>query len=111
MRCMVPCGSLTWTVSMFISWRRLVTWFAPSWFVRMPLARIMVSGLIQQASAPSNTPFPLMQRRSGMPRMANFWATNISSPARTEEAGRARMAPSGVMKKRSAMNIWFGGGV
>ena len=44
-----------------------------------------------------------------MPSAASLRATWRSSPARTVDAGRARMAPCGVITSRSAQNIRFGG--
>ena len=45
------------------------------------------------------------------PKSASRRATQRSSPARTVEAGRARMTPAGVINMRSAQNIWLGEGV
>jgi len=55
--------------------------------------------------SPSKTPLPRTQRKIGIPNSASFCATNRSSPARTVDAGRATIAPSGVMKNKSAKNI------
>ena len=78
--------------------------------IREPTPMQTVSGSIHAASAPSNVPWPEMLFTIGIPRSASRRATFRSSPARTVEAGRAKMMPSGVGNSRSAQNIWFGGG-
>ena len=85
------------------------TWAAPAALVRRPVASRTVSGSSHMASAPSNVPPPRMARRIGTPSSASRRATRRSSPARTVEAGRPRIAPSGVMNSRSATNIKLGG--
>ena len=76
--------------------------------VRKPRPRIAVVRSIHIRSAPSKTASPVSVRRIGTPAPASAAATATSSPARTVEAGRARIAPCGVLNSRSAQNIWLG---
>ena len=78
--------------------------------VEGPVAIMTVFGFSHAASAPSKAPLPCTVLRIGMPSAASLAATKRSSPARTVDAGRPTIAPSGVMNIRSATKIVFGGG-
>ncbi|MEJ2218318.1 MAG: hypothetical protein P8099_17060 [Gemmatimonadota bacterium] len=83
---------------------------APASFVRRLRPSNTVPGSSHNASAPSNVPVPATVRRIGTPSSASRRATHRTSPARTGEAGRPTMTPSGVASIVSATKTWLGGG-